>query len=241
MSPMHLAARVLHIFSGSLAILFGFIALYAAKGAWLHRRAGMVFTYAMITMALVGAVMAAVWGRQPASNIPTGVLTAYLVMTGLATVRPPARAARPIDAGLMLLAIALGIAEFTFGVVAINSPKGQLAGIPSLPFFVFGSIAFLASAGDFRMIRAGGVQAIRGAPRIARHLWRMCLALLIAAFSFFLGQSQVIPKPLRIYPLLALPPVLVLWAILYWVWRVRVRKTFRGFIGGKASFQTPEN
>jgi hypothetical protein len=31
-------------------------------------------------------------------------------------------------------------------------------------------------------------------------LWRMSFALLIAAFSFFLGQAKVIPKPIRIIP-----------------------------------------
>jgi cobalamin synthase len=126
------------------------------------------------------------------------------------------------------------LALFTFGGVALASPKGTLNGMPAIPFFIFGSVALLSSIGDFRMMRSGGVHAIRGAPRVARHLWRMCLALLIAAFSFFLGQAQVIPKPFRIVPLLMIPPLLVLATLLYWVWRVRIRRRLRGIMGVSA-------
>jgi hypothetical protein len=59
----------------------------------------------------------------------------------------------------------------------------------------------------------------------------MCLALLIATFSFFVGQAEVIPKPIRIYPLLVIPPLVVLAALLYWLWRVRVRRSLRGIVG----------
>lgn len=222
---------VVHIVAGGLGLIFGFVALYAAKGAWLHRKSGMLFVYALTTMAVVGAMMAAVWGRAPAANVPVGLLTAYLVITGLTAVRPPAAGSDRLDFGLMLVVSAVCLALLIFGVEAATSPTGKLYGMPGLPFFIFGSVALLAAGGDLRMIRSGGVQAIRGVPRLTRHLWRMCFALLIAAFSFFLGQAKVIPKPIRIFPLLLIPPLLVLAALLYWLWRVRVRGRLRGLIG----------
>jgi hypothetical protein len=102
--------------------------------------------------------------------------------------------------------------------------------MPAFPFLVFGSVGLLAGVGDLRLIRSGGVQTIRGARRLTRHLWRMSFALLIAAFSFFLGQAKVIPKPIRIIPLLAIPPLVVLAALLYWMWRVRIRRSLRGLV-----------
>jgi hypothetical protein len=71
-------------------------------------------------------------------------------------------------------------------------------------------------------------EPLRGVFRLARHLWRMCFALAIAALSFFIGQSKVFPKPIRIIPLLALPLLAVLVTMLYWLWRVRVRRSLRG-------------
>lgn len=221
---MRTTALAVHIAAGVLGIAFGFVALYAAKGAGLHRKSGIVFVYAMLTMAMLGAGMSAIRGRARTSNIPVGLLTAYLVTTALLTVSPPASGSRWKDVGLMLVALAVCLSLFTFGVEAASSPNGQLNGIPVPPFFIFGLIALLASVGDLRLIRSGGVRTVRGRPRLVRHLWRMCTALLIAAFSFFLGQSQVFPKPIRIVPLLALPPLAALVTMVYWLSRVRGRR-----------------
>ena len=67
--------------------------------------------------------------------------------------------------------------------------------------------------------------ALRGTPRLRRHLWRMCAALFIATGSFFLGQAQVFPAPIRDSGLLPVPVLVVLGAMLYWLWRVRTRRT----------------
>jgi hypothetical protein len=48
----------------------------------------------------------------------------------------------------------------------------------------------------------------------------MCFSLFIASGSFFLGQAKVIPKPIRIFPLLAIPALLPLVLMLYWLARV---------------------
>jgi hypothetical protein len=66
----------------------------------------------------------------------------------------------------------------------------------------------------------------------------MSFAFFIAALSFFIGQAKVIPRPVRIAPLLATPvriapllatPVLlVIVTMFYWLWRVRIRQSLRG-------------
>ena len=211
----------IHVICGALGIGFGFVALYSAKGARLHRKSGMLFVYAMLVMALVGATLAVVMNKAAASNTPMGLLTAYLVITGLTTVHSPATRSRQLDLGLMLVALAVGLALVTFGAAAVASPTGTLEGMPAFPYFLLGSIALMSSIGDLRMIRAGGLQ---GAPRLTRHLWRMCLALLIAA-TFFLGPTRRIPEVLRIPALLPVPVLAVLVTMLYWLWRVRVRRS----------------
>jgi hypothetical protein len=83
----------------------------------------------------------------------------------------------------------------------------------------------LGSVGDFRAMWSG---PLRGAARLSRHLWRMCAALFIATASFFLVPARaalVLPGPL--VSLRPLPVVFVLVAMLYWLWRVRVRRTYR--------------
>jgi hypothetical protein len=119
----------------------------------------------------------------------------------------------------MFYAAALGLACVIIAASALAG-SGLPAGF-AYPLVMFGVVALLASNGDRRTLRAGG---LKGGPRLARHLWRMCFALFIAALSFFFGQAQVIPEPLRIRPLLALPILAVLLTMFYWLWRVRARR-----------------
>jgi hypothetical protein len=219
---------IVHIVAGALGILSGFVALFVAKGNGVHRRSGMLFVYSMVIMGIVGAAIAVLRNVAPGANGPIGVLTAYLVVTGLTTVRSPSTGGRALDYSLFGVILAVTITLLSLGAAVVMSPTGKLYGMPPYPFLIFGAIALLAAIGDWRLIKRGGVRVIRGTPRIVRHLWRMTTALLIAAFSFFLGQAKVIPKPYRIFPLLLIPPLVVLGALLYWLWRVRVRRSVRG-------------
>ena len=224
---------LVHILAGSLALVSGYVALYAAKGAVLHRKSGMLFVYAMLTMCVFGTLIAMVRGVAPAVNVPAGTLSAYLVITALTTVRPSAAGARWLDSALMLLAVTVGVASLTFAFQAVAN-GGTRNGMPAFPFFLFGIVGLVAGISDVRIIRSG---ALQGAARLARHLWRMGFALFVAALSFFIGQAKVIPKPIRIYPLLALPVLIVLLTMFYWLWRVRIRRSLRGIVG--ASRGTP--
>jgi hypothetical protein len=85
-------------------------------------------------------------------------------------------------------------------------------------------VPLVAVLGDVRLILG---RRLQGAPRIARHLWRMCFALFIASGSFFLGQAKVIPKPIRILPLLAIPALLPLVMMFYWMARVSFTQWYR--------------
>ncbi len=227
---------VVHIVAGGLALLAGYTALYSAKGAAVHRKSGRLFVYAMLTMAVAGTTIAAVRDVAPSINLPAALLTSYLVITALTAVRPPAAAdARWLTPSLMLVGLAVGLTSLTFGFEAIASANGKgRDGMPAFPFFMFGVVGTLGGVLDLRMMRAGG---LKGASRLTRHLWRMSFALFIAALSFFIGQAQVFPKPVRVMPLLALPVLAVLVTMLYWLWRVRVRRSFRGLV---ATVSAPE-
>lgn len=216
-----------HIAAGAAALLSGYVALVARKGGGLHRKSGALFFYTMLVMGLMGSLIAAVRGPVPELNVPVGVLTVYLAVTGVITLRKPA-VARSVELGLLVVVLAVVAAFLAAAISSFTDPTSLLYGAPGVVFVVFGLIALLAAIGDVRTIRAGGAGVLRGAPRLTRHLWRMCVALLIAAFSFFLGQAKVIPEPIRILPLLAVPPLAVLASLLYWLWRVRIRQSLHG-------------
>jgi len=221
---------LIHITAGAVGLISGYLALFVAKGGRLHRKAGMVFVCAMLTMSVAGFTMTISRDIAPAVNVPAALLTAYLVITSLTTVRPLTIGSRPLLVGGMLVVFVVSMVDAVFGFEAVAN-GGKRQGIPAFPFFLFAVTGLFASAGDLRILRTG---ALRGAHRIARHLWRMSFALFIAALSFFLGQAKVIPKPIRIPALLAIPVLIVLVSMIYWMWRVRFRQSLRGIVGVRA-------
>jgi uncharacterized membrane protein len=211
----------IHILAGIVALASGAVALAAAKGGGLHRRSGRLFVYAMVTMSLGGVVIALARGAAPAINVPAGLTAIYLVVTALTTVRPRSPWSRSIDRGAMLFGFMVGLASIISGIVTLATAAGAAKGM-AYPLFMFGMIGLGGAKSDRRMLRNDG---LRGTPRLRRHLWRMCAALLIATGSFFLGQAQVFSATIRDSGLLPVPVFAVLAAMLYWLWRVRVRGT----------------
>jgi len=152
----------IHIVAAALGLVSGAIALSVAKGGRLHRTSGKLFAYAIFAMCGSAVVIALVKGQ--AVNVMAGSMTAYLVLTGVATVRPPSPGARRRDIALMLVALALGLATLTAGIVALASPTGKLFGFPSFPFFLFGLLGVSGAIGDVKTMRA---DVLRGAPRLS--------------------------------------------------------------------------
>jgi uncharacterized membrane protein len=210
-----------HILAGVLALVFGYVALFAAKGATLHRKSGMLFVVAMVAMSLTGAFVAAV--RNTPSSVVAGLLTFYFVTTGMRTVRRRSREAHWIDTAAVVLALTVGAIAFKSGLELMSRGRPETA-----PMFIFGIVAMLAAAGDVRVMRAGGIQ---GSPRIRRHLWRMCFAMWVAAASFFWGPRGRVPEVIYYPALLPIPVLMPIAVMLYWLWRTRVRRSARGVAG----------
>lgn len=210
---------LVHITAGALGLLSGYIALAAAKGAALHRKSGMVFVYSMLAVCVLGTIIAVFRNKAPELNVPAAILTSYLVITSLIAVRPLEKGERPLLIGLMLVAIALGLTDIVMGIGTLAKPDARTFG-----YFLFGFIGMVGGLSDLRVIRHG---ALKGTRRIARHLWRMSFALFIAAISFT-SRPKMFPAAIRTPVALLTPPFLVLAVILYYMWKVRFRKSFRG-------------
>lgn len=201
---------LLHIIGGLVGLTSGAVALSASKGAKVHRKSGIIFVYAMSVLSISGAVMAAL--KPERVSVIAGLLTFYLVLTALLTVRRRDRGFPWMDVGAMFFGLTVGITGVIFGL-----STGEIDGPPPAMGFVFVAVALLAVFGDIRMLLA---RSLPWAHRIARHLWRMSFALWIATASFFLGQSDEFPEALRIMPLLCTPVFLVSLLMFFWLARV---------------------
>jgi uncharacterized membrane protein len=214
---------ILHICAGTVSVLSGAAALFARKGFRLHRKTGNVFFLAMLGLSISGAYMAA-FTKPNIGNVIGGVLTLYMVSTGWAAVLRKEGETGLSEIGLLLVGLAEGIGCWILGWEAAHSATGSKDGYPAAIYYVFGSLALYGAAWDVRMLIRGGVF---GALRIARHLWRMCFALFIAAASLFLGRPQIFPAIFRetyaLYALSFLPLILMI----FWLIRVSFTKQYK--------------
>jgi uncharacterized membrane protein len=217
----------IHIAAGGLAIVLGAVALAVKKGGTIHRRSGLLFVYAMLVMGFSASILALRNGTSD-GNLVAGLMTAYFVGTALTTVRPVSPWTRRINAAALAVIVGLALVSIVGGVKAFNSPLLSPGGVPyrtiGVMSFVLATVMTLAAAGDVRVMRSG---MPRGGRRLARHLWRMCFALFIAAGSFFSIRERVakiLPEPFTTGPMRALPILLLFGAMFYWLWRVRGRR-----------------
>ena len=212
----------IHIGAGALGILSGAAALTFRKGYSWHRKAGYAFVISMTVMASLGAYGALT--KPEALSVLQGLFTIYLLATAWLTVRRKAGVLGTTDYVAALFVLSLSIAFMTFGIEALNSESGTKHGFPAAAYFIFGSVAVLATCLDLRMIICRGVYGVQ---RLARHLWRMCYALFIGVASVFLGQPQVFPESIRKTEFLAAPVILVLVLMIFWLIRVLFTKSYK--------------
>ena len=227
---------MIHIAAGSTALLSGAAALVLRKGGRLHGRVGTIFFAAMLVMTLTGALIAALKPERATAVI--GIITCYLVATAWWTARHRDGKAGRFEMAALAVILACAAAELSFGLLAVNSPRGRIDLLPYQPMFFFAAIAMLAAALDLNFILR---RQLSGIQRVGRHLWRMCTAMLIATTSFFQGQQDNFPEAWQGSTIWYLPALAVLASLLFWIFRVRFGRAWRKWPPGEKVSRAPSS
>lgn len=214
----------IHIAGGTVGLFSGTVAIATRKGGRWHRKAGLVFFYAMLVMAVSADYLAVVKPGQLV-NLVIGTFTIYLLITARLAARTESR-----NALIEKIALAVILCLFApFALLAFQLAVGMEPFLPStLPYkgpiliaiYVFTAMFAIAAVSDIRVLLAGGISGRR---RIERHLWRMCLGLVLAAGSAFTnGFPRILPEGVHV-PLgwLFVPQFLALGALIFWMIRVK--------------------
>jgi hypothetical protein len=219
-----LLAYGFHIGAGTLGLVSGTIAAFAPKGGRLHRAAGTVFFVSMLVVAVFAAYLGVVVPDQV--NIFIAAFTAYLVATAWLTVRRKGGGIGVAEKIGLLAAIVLcapfAILSFQLatGLPPLFKSTVKFEGPVLIAIYSFTLVLAIAALGDAKVVLAGG---IAGAPRIARHLWRMCLGLTLAAGSAFTnGLPRLLPGAMHVTPIFFVPQLIPLGLLIFWMIRVRL-------------------
>jgi uncharacterized membrane protein len=221
LTPVLLA---IHVGAGIVGLVAGTVAAFARKGSRSHRAAGTVFVASMFTTALLACYLAVVLPGQIV-NVFIAIFTIYLISTGWLTVRRgegvrgiAEKIALPIA---LILCAPFAILSFQLatGMTPMFRSVVPLVGPVRIAIYVLTTILAIATIGDAKVVFGGG---IAGAPRIARHLWRMCLGLGLAAGSAFTnGFARLLPGPYHVPPAFFLPQFLRFILLVFRMIRVR--------------------
>ena len=222
-------AYVLHIGGGTVGLVSGTIAGFAPKGGKLHRNAGNIFTASMLVMAVFAVYLAVVIPGQIV-NFFGGTFAGYLVATAWLTVWRKAGTIGFAEKAALLVVLCLFLFFAVLSVfIAMGLPlpfknATPIKGPVLIAMYTFTLVQGIAMICDVKLVSAGGIS---GAPRIARHLWRMCLGLTMAAGSAFTnGLPRLLPGPMHVTTIYFLPQLVPLGLLIFWMVRVRFTSWF---------------
>ena len=200
---------LIHFPAGTVAIAAAFAAFHYPKGSSKHRKAGQVFTIAMLTMLISGGIAGAIKGSV--EDIFLAALVSYIVITAWLTVRKH----QPVIGILEYLAL---VYILVFGLVALSvDPLWDKAGEPGV--YTFDAImALIFAVGDIGNVLLKGRQRTY---QLARHIWRISFSLVWAALAFSDKIIKMLDATIDQMPYVAaVPALLVLCIMFYWLFRV---------------------
>ena len=223
-------AYVLHIGGGTVGLVAGTVAAFARKGGRLHRNAGNIFTASMLVMAIFAIYLALVIPGQIV-NLFIGTFAFYLVATAWLTARRKQRRVGAPEklalAVVLCLLVPFGILSFYLlsGLPLPLKTAFPIKGPILIAMYSFTFVIAIAAVSDAVMVWKGGIS---GTARIARHLWRMCLGLTLAAGSAFTnGLPRLLPGHVHVTTIFFVPQFVTLGLLIFWMIRVRFTGWFR--------------
>jgi len=221
---METAVLAIHTVAGTIALCSGFLALFVAKGAKLHRASGNVFCIAMIGMGAGASYLGVL--QDSSGDVITGILVIYLMLTAWATVRRQPGSVGVIEQVGFAIVLLSALASAWSVYMASTSESGSYNGSSTMVHAIGLVVLTLMTIGDLNNLLKKGLS---GKARILRHLWRMCFAVFLAAGPIFIARVHVFPDLLSTPPgrylLFAIPEVPLL-LMLYWLVRIGVSKSY---------------
>lgn len=140
---------IIHIATGCLALLVGLIPMFAQKGNRSHKRAGLVFVYCMIIVAVTALLLCVVQPFKLMRLFLTGiaVFSFYLTMTGWRSTKQKNGQTTPFDRSLTYTTLAVSAAMIGYGIYLLTAHGASFF---SIVFTFFGVLTGVFAQKDAR-------------------------------------------------------------------------------------------
>jgi uncharacterized membrane protein len=151
MKTLIISLLIIHIATGFTALLVGLIPMFSQKGGKLHNRAGLIYVYCMITVAVTALLLC---GLQPFKMMRlflTGIaiFSFYLSMTGWRATKQKKTGPTSFDKGLTFATLLVSMGMIGFGIYLL-----VLHGASFFPilFSFFGVLTLIFAGRDIRLM-----------------------------------------------------------------------------------------
>ena len=196
------ALLVIHIASGTVALLTAVVALITQKGRIKHVWAGRVYAGAM-TLIFLTSIPLALLGSS-IFLLLIAVFSFYLVFAGWRFARNYTGKPHPVDWTAITAMALTGLGMWGYAAVLARDGSSQWVTLT-----LFGFIALALSLADALFYRAGNV---RGSRRISRHLTNMMAGTIATVTAVLVVNVDTSPVWLAwILPTIATTPLIVWW------------------------------
>ncbi len=142
---------IIHIATGCIALLAGLIPMFSKKGSRLHNRAGLLYVYCMITVAVSALLLCLLQPLKMMRIFLTGiaVFSFYLSMTGWRATKQKKSGPTQADKLLTYLTMVVSVLMVGFGIylMALNG-----ASFFPIVFSFFGVLTFVFARKDVQLI-----------------------------------------------------------------------------------------
>ena len=193
---------VIHIGSGSIALLSGTWVLLRPKGDKTHRRNGKLFHLAMVVNGISALTMSVLHPNYLLFVI--GIFSLYLAESGrrmVARENQSGTIATKIITGIMMLTAFIFIGDGMYKWVSGNNFGIVLT--------VFGSIALFLVRQDIRIFRLSNPEYHQ---RLNAHIGKMTGSFISASTAFLVVNNTLLPGVIAwLLPTILLVPVIIYW------------------------------
>lgn len=123
MKMVVLSLLIAHVATGCIALLVGLIPMFSQKGNRLHKRAGLIFVYCMIIVAITALLLCALQPFKLMRLFLTGiaVFSFYLTMTGWRATMQKTTGPTAADRGLTYATLLVSAAMIGYGIYLLTT------------------------------------------------------------------------------------------------------------------------
>lgn len=215
-SIIHAVNIIIHIFCGSIALLFGMVVILAPKGNKLHKKIGnifLIFLTIVITTGLIGAIVF----RGNTYLLVLTILSGYNGFSGYRIVKTKSNSPKLLDLVVALLSLSLGL----YFIDYLKSK--ELFWNPIVIYSTFGALFLVVFYDLFRYVISPKHYAKMW---LFEHIYKMIsafTALLAAAvgtlFPNYQPCSQILPS--------LFGTILAVWFIIFYYSNNRIERTIK--------------